>query len=51
MKESYSRKKNCKKFIESLKENAIITSSLRRIDCDTPIKENLRRIKSQIKEI
>ena len=45
------KEKNCKKFIESLKENAIITSSLRRIDCDMPIKENLRRIKSQIKEI
>ena len=45
------KEKNCKKFIESLKENAIITSSLRKIDCDMPIKENLRRIKSQIKEI
>lgn len=43
--------KDCEKFTESLKENAIIASSLQKIDCDLPIKENLRRIKSHIKEI
>jgi len=42
--------KNCEKFTKSLKENAIIASSLKKIDCDHPIKENLRKIKSHIKE-
>lgn len=45
------KEKDCEKFTESIKENAIIASSLKRIDCDTPIKENLRKIKSKIKEI
>lgn len=45
------QEKNCEKFKKSIKENALIASSLKKIDCDHPIKENLRRIKSHIKEI
>ncbi|WP_455240596.1 SAM-dependent methyltransferase HcgC family protein [Methanothermobacter tenebrarum] len=45
------KEKDCEKFKESLKENAIIASSLKKIDCDMPIKGNLRRIKSEIKEV
>lgn len=45
------QEKDCKKFIESLKENALIASSLKKPDCNIPIKENLRKIKSHIEEI